>query len=347
MEITSRKVVSKTINNSLIFLTVMMFFASGVVSAEQSTSLVVPEPQPVLQTPSILTMDPFEYMDGPRDYLSGKFVGLSRKIDRFFGNDRNYQDSNNSLMQFDLVKIAGYGGSRKLVLSGRAKFDFPSTVKRLHLLLETNPDKNVTGEPLQQQATSLSQVLSPESYAAAIRYENIKVADKPWRFSSDLGVKLHGVNTNPFARVQGSYEIKFNEWFFKLSESAFWFNTTGIGETSLLEAERNINPSMLLRSTSNATWLNDKNNFDLRQDLTLYQTFNDVSAVFYQASAIGVSHPKMQLSEYVLSVVLRYRIHKQWAYLDINPQMHFPEKDNFRGGASINIRLEMLLGGLN
>lgn len=57
----------------------------------------------------------------------GRFINFTRRLDSFFTDDRNYQESNNSLVQLDLVKVAGYGGARKWVLSGRAKLDLPST----------------------------------------------------------------------------------------------------------------------------------------------------------------------------------------------------------------------------
>ncbi len=56
--------------------------------------------------------------DTSRDYVSGHFVGLISSIDRFFGDDRNYQESNDSVLQLDLTRISGYGGENKLVLSG-------------------------------------------------------------------------------------------------------------------------------------------------------------------------------------------------------------------------------------
>jgi hypothetical protein len=302
-------------------------------------------PDPQLQPadlPALLGY-PFTYVDAPRDYLSEKFVSLTRSLDSFFGDDRNYQESNNSLVQLDLVKVTGYGGDRKFVLSGRAKLDLPSTEKRFHLLLETNPDKNLSGEAKQAQATPLNQVAGPESYSAAVRYEKSKEQEKPWHLSSDLGVKFQGINTNPFARARGSYAIPFNEWRLKAAETVFWFNTIGAGEATQLDAERILSGAVMFRSTSNVTWLNDKQNFDLRQDMTVYHTLNERSALLYQASAIGVSNPQTQVTEYVMLMQYRYRLHKNWVFLEVSPQAHFPRLDNFKANPTFILRLEMLL----
>lgn len=330
-----------------LLLVSLLFLSSASFSVEQSAQPPPSDPTNQPAEPPTLLVDPFTYVDAPRDYLSSKFVNLTRSLDSFFADDRNYQESNNSLVQLDLVRVAGYGGDRNVVLSGRAKLDLPSTEKRFHLLLETNPDKNVTGDPKQAQTTPLKQVVGPESYSAAVRYEKAKEQERPWHFSSDLGVKFQGIHINPFARARGSYAVTANDWRLKTAETVFWFNTIGAGETTQLDVERILSEPMLFRATSNATWLKDKKNFDLRQDFTVYHTLDERRAFLYQASAIGVSNPHWQLNEYVVLMQYRYRLHKQWVFLEVSPQVHFPKVDNFKANSALYFRLEMLLDKSN
>ncbi|MEQ1526867.1 MAG: hypothetical protein ABL911_09010 [Gallionella sp.] len=344
MNVDERKSISIVQATYGLLLSCTLLFSSASFAAEQP---VLPPPtdsttnQPT-DLPSLLSY-PFTYVDEERDFLSEKFVSLTRSLDSFFADDRNYQESNNSLVQLDLVRVAGYGGDRKFVLSGRAKLDLPSTQKRFHLLLETNPDKNVTGEAVQNQTTPVNKVVAPESYSAAVRYEKAKEQEKPWHLSSDLGVKFQGIHINPFARARGSYAVTVNDWRVKAAETVFWFNTIGAGETTQLDVERILSEPMLFRATSNATWLNDKQNFDLRQDFSIYQNLNERSALLYQASMIGVSNPQWQLNAYVALVQYRYRLHKQWVFLEVSPQVHFPKADNFKANPALYFRLEMLL----
>ncbi|NOU01479.1 MAG: hypothetical protein HOO95_07900 [Gallionella sp.] len=343
MNVDERKSISIVQATYGLLLSCTLFFSFSSFAAEQPVQSPPSESTNQPFAPPALLVDPFSYVDEERDYLSSKFVSFTRSLDSFFADDRNYQESNNSLVQLDLVRVARYGGDRNFVLSGRAKLDLPSTEKRFHLLLETNPDKNVTGEPKQAQTTPLKKVLGPESYAAAVRYEKAKEQEKPWHLSSDLGVKFQGIHTNPFARARGSYAIPINEWRLKAAETVFWFNTIGAGETTQIDVERILSEPMLFRATSNATWLNDKQNFDLRQDFSVYQNLNERSALLYQASATGVSNPQWQLNEYVALMQYRYRLHKQWVFLEVSPQVHFPKADNFKANPAISFRLEMLL----
>ncbi len=285
----------------------------------------------------------FDSIDTPRDYLSGKIVSFATDIDRFFGNDRNYQESNKSVVQLDLARATGYGGDRKLVLSARANLNLPSTEKKLHLLIESNPDQNITGEPAPNQNTAINnQVSGPQSYGLALRYEKVKEELKALHISADAGLKFQGIHIDPFMRARSSYSIPFDNWRLKAAESVYWFNTIGAGETTQVDLEHVLSEPVLFRATSNATWLNDKQNFDLRQDLSVYQTLNERTALLYQVSAIGVSNPQVELTEYVAQILYRYRLHREWIFFELNPQLIFPKVNNFNSSFALTMRLEML-----
>lgn len=283
--------------------------------------------------------DSLPTIDAPHDYLATRFVGLFSDIDRFFGDDRHYQEGNQSVLQLDLTRVTGYSGNRQIALSGKAKIDLPNTSKRLHLLIESNPDKNPGSEPAQNTLLN-NNVATPNSYAAAVRYE--KQAETRWFFSTDAGVKFQGLNSSLFTRARASYTLPLEQWRLKFSESPFWFNTLGVGSSSQLDLERALSEPLLFRASSNATWLRDKHNFDLRQDLSFYHTLNDRTALLYQASAIGVSQPQVHATDYVLLVLYRYRLHQKWMYFEISPQMHYPLARNYQPSPMLSLRLEVL-----
>jgi len=282
---------------------------------------------------------PLDTIDAQRNYLSREFVSFVGDIDRFFGDDRNYQESNKSVFQIALTKVSGYGGSRNFVLSGRAKLDMPSAEKRLHLLLETDPEKRITGESPQGQPVVLDQVAAPGKVAIAAGYAKEK--ETRWYFSTDAGIQIRSP-VEPFARARGSYSFPLEQWRMKAAESVFWFSTIGAGETTQLDLEHVLSEPVLFRASSNATWLHDKQNFDLRQDLSIYHTLNERSALLYQASVIGVSNPQVQVTEYVVLLLYRYRLRRNWIFLELSPQLHFPKADNFKSSPALSMRLEML-----
>lgn len=318
--------------SQILLLGMALLFPLRLLGAEQSDAQI--------QQPDLL-----DSIDAPRDYLSGKLISFASSIDRFFGDDRNYQESNQSVFQLDLVRVTGYGGDRKFVLSGRAKLNLPSTEKYLHLLLETDPEKNITGGQTPSQPALNNQITTPGSYAAAVRYERGKAEEIPWHFSADAGVKFQSLHLDPFVRARGSYSVPLDQWRLKAAESVYWFNTIGAGETTQLDLEHFLSESVLFRASSNATWLNDKQNFDLRQDLSIYHTVNDRTALLYQASVIGVSNPQYQVADYVVLMLFRYRLHRNWIFFEFSPQLHFPKTNYFQSSPALNMRLEMLFDG--
>lgn len=291
-----------------------------------------PAPPPVADEANVL--------DTPRDYLSEKFVNFVSSVDRFFGDDRNYQEANDSVLQVDVIRVMGYGGEHKFVWSGRAKVHLPVAEKKLHLVLETDPDKDTSVDPKQTQSPPLKQPNTPQSYAAALRYE--KEQSELWRFSTDGGLKFRGLHVTPFVRARAGLAVSAEEWRVNFSETAFWFDTIGVGETTQLDLERPHSSSVLFRSSSIATWLKNTHNFDMRQDLTIFHKLDERRALMYQASAIGVSRPHTQVTEYVLLALYRYRLHREWMYLEVSPQLHFPKVLNYRANSVLSLRLEML-----
>jgi len=283
-------------------------------------------------------------MNEPRNYVSKQFVDLVTGIDRFFGTDRNYQETNDSVLQVDLTRVTGYTGEHRFIWQGKANVHLPQAEKSLHLLLESDPDKNAANASNQVQVGQpTATTTTPSSYGAGVRRE-IKSEDERWYLGTDGGLKFAGLNTSPFVRARGSYAALFEQWHMKAAETVFWFNSTGVGETTQVDFERRINEPNLFRATTSATWLNNRQSFDLRQDLAIYQKVDERTAMLYQASVIGTSDASAQshVTDYVLLMLYRHRLHREWMYLEISPQLHFPQERSFTSSSMLSVRLEIL-----
>lgn len=302
-----------------------------------------PAPQTIPQTQQ---SDSFDSLESPRNYLSGKITSFASDIDRFFGGDRHYQESNQSVVQMDITRSTGYGGNEKFDLSTRLNLRLPVSEGQFRLLLETDPEKILTDDP--ENSRAIRQVAKPvqradtPSVAAALRYE--KMEEKRWFYSTDAGVQFHGIKTDPdpFARARGSYSFPLGQWRVTPAETLFLFKSTGAGTTTQLDFERIISVPMLFRSTSNVTWLKDTKTFYLRQDVSVFHTMDDRTALLYQVSASGVSNPHYQVTDYVALLLYRYRLHREWLFLELSPQLHFPKAKDYAFSPAFSMRLEIL-----
>ncbi len=285
--------------------------------------------------------DAVNELDPPREYVSEKFIEWSQDIDRFFGSERNFQESEEGVMQLDMSRVTGYEGDSKYDVNLNANVSLPNTEKRFHLLLETNPDRNTTVDPSRARTPPIRRNTSPASYAAALRYEKKREAER-WHFTVDGGIKMAGLDSTPFARTRASLEIPLNQWRFRAVEALFWFNNIGAGESTEINFERDISKKLLFRASNNSTWLHDTQNFDWRQDFSIFQKIDDRAALLYQASMIAVTQPKIQMTEYVMLVMYRYRLHRQWMFLELSPQIHYPRDRDFQTSTLFSMRMEIL-----
>jgi hypothetical protein len=292
------------------------------------------------------------FIDLQRDIISDSFLDLASEIDSFFGDERNFTETDKSVLQLDVSQTMGRTGSPVVALTYKAKFILPNAQKRFHLLLESNPDQNLPGTTLAQQpqpkeVSLFKEFSTPDSYGTAIRFEN-KI-DSQWRFSADGGIKADGgsgivdISIHPFARSSASFTTPLKLVQLKLTESFYTFNTTGPGENTLLELDRHISDKMLFRSTSGATFLYDKEYFDLHQDFSIFHTLNPNASFLYQLTANGVSRPSSEVSEYVALILYRMRLHQDWIFLELNPQLHYPKSTNFLLDAQFIVRLEFMM----
>jgi hypothetical protein len=321
---------------------------SGVVETQSTVSQAqssVPQTQtidvmvPQSGIPATELADQFDGIQAPRNYLSGKVTSFASYMDRFFGGDRHYQESNPSVLQVDLSRATGYGGGRQFDLAARLNFRLPVTEGKLRLLIETDPEKNAMDVPTKTLPVLPSKSAAPKGVGVAARFAS---ADEgTWHFHTDAGLKFP-IPIRPFVRSAVNYSLPLGEWRMTAAESVYWFNTLGVGETTSLNFERIINAQFLFRSSSNVTWLRNQQNLDMRQDWSFFHTLDDRTALLYQLATFGISNPGNQVTDTVLLFDYRYRLHQKWMYFDFSPQLHFPKLRNYQATRSFSVRLEVL-----
>lgn len=279
-------------------------------------------------------------MDPTRNYLSGKLESWAKSTDSFFGDYRNYQESNDSVVQVNVTQVRGDQGVSALEYAFNLKFSLPNTEKKMQFLIETNPDEKSASIQTKTEAQLNKTSTSPAKVAAALRYE--KAEAERWRFSTDGGILLAGLASTPFVRARLGMTMPLDKWRLNVAESVFWYGNIGAGESTLIDFERQLSERQLLRISSNATWLNNTQNFDLSQNFSVYHTFDERSALLYQVSVIGATLPTTQVTDYVILTRYRYRWHREWVYLDISPQAHFPQALNYQSSLLLIVGLEFL-----
>ncbi len=280
-----------------------------------------------------------ETADTTRQYVSTGFVGFISGIDRFFGGDRNFQDSNLSVLQLNLNELMQKGGERQAQAALRAKLHLPSTQHRLHLLLESNPENNTPADDAANQSAPVAQSTTAANYGVAVRYEND--AQTGWRYSTDFGLKTQ-LPLQPFARARLSYTLPLDNWRMKVAETVSWFRQPGAGETTQIDFDHPLSDDLLFRASTLGGWLHIPQRFDLRQDFSLFHTLDGKRALAYQLSAVGTNRPQRQASDYVAAIRYRQQLNRRWLFLEVNPQLHYPKEAGYHLTPLLLLQLEIL-----
>ena len=283
--------------------------------------------------PRILMLEPLNDL---HDTSSQGVTQLGNWLDSFFATDLNFDESQKSQVKLNLLQTTEEGAEPRYEANLQGKLTLPHTQERLDILFESDP-----AEDAGPNATVVEAVESTEQ-SLGLRY--IQHTSKFFRAHTDAGVRLHsGLDTFVRFRLRGQFTT--GDWLFRAAETLFWRDSIGSGETSRLDIDRRLSEDYLFRSTSQATWLDEDQQFDMAQNFFLVHDISKYRAIVYRAGLTAVSEPNTHTTAYILSVRLRQQIHSNWLFFEINPKVIYPEAEDFHSRHSLTLKFEVVFGG--
>lgn len=282
--------------------------------------------------PRILMLEPLnEY----RDTAAEGVTQLANWLDNFFANDLVYDEKQKSHIKLNLLQISEEGYEPRYEANLQGKLTLPDTEDRLKILLESDPEEDA--EPV----STVTQAVESTEQSLGLRY--IQYTSDWLLAHTDVGIRYRsGFDTFARFRLRGLYTV--DDWQFRLAETLFWRDSTGPGETTQLDIERRLGRNYLLRSTSQATWMDETRQFDMGQDFYLIHDINKYRGVIYRAGLTAISEPNSHITAYILSIRLRQQIHSNWLFFEINPQILYPKEEDYHDRHSLTFKLEMVFG---
>ncbi|HHI93489.1 MAG TPA: hypothetical protein ENK04_08265 [Gammaproteobacteria bacterium] len=313
-----------------LFFSLPLFYSSPLHASEESNK----DPTENTTEPHISLLEP---LDSTRNAVSHRVTEFANWLDNFFGDDRIYDESQNSRLKLNLLQISEEGYEPRYKTSLQGKLTLPNTQKRLKLLFESDPEENANAD------NTVIEAVQAQEQSLGLRY--IQLSTEWLRANTDVGVRVRsGLDTFVRFRLRGLFN--FGHWNLRATETLFWRDSTGPGASTRLDIERRFAETWLFRATSRATWLDKTRQFDMGQDFFLIHTINKYRAIIYRAGLTAVSEPKMQTTGYILSVRLRQQIHRDWLFFEINPKVLYPQAEDFHARHSLTFKLEVVFGGV-
>lgn len=304
---------------------------SPLLQASQRQAAKTEDSDPI---PRILMLEP---LNDKHSVASQGVAQLANWLDSFFANDLIFDESQKSQVKLNLLQITEEGNKPKYEVRLQGKLTLPHTQERLNLLFESDPEENNNPD------SSVIGAVESTEQSLGLRY--VQYSSKWFRAHTDAGIRFHsGLDTFVRFRLRGLYTT--GNWQFRAAETLFWRDSTGPGETSQLDIERRIREDYLFRSTSQATWLDEEQQFDMGQDFYLIHNISKYRGIIYRTGLTAISEPDIHTTAYILSVRLRQQIHRDWLFFEINPKIVYPEEEHFHARHSLTFKLEIVFGGI-
>jgi len=283
--------------------------------------------------------------ENTRDVLSNQVVRMSDYVDSFVGDERAVDEINDSHLQLRQSHVFYEDGSHDQYYTTRFKLDLPRTNRKLSLVIESENDQNQINDSENTTApatTAPTTQAQGSSVTPSVQY--VVRDNKQWHIRAHLGMQFDNGDPDPTTKLRIRRLFRGDIWNFRITETLFWYESVGEGETTQFDLERALNPQFFFRATNKSTWHKETENFDLLQQFTLFQDLGSRRLLSYYAAAFGVTEPEKQVTAYALGMNFRQLIHKDWLYMDIAPLALYPVETNFRCTPSITVSLEILIG---
>lgn len=289
-------------------------------------------------------------LDQPHDYLSRRMEEYSRRLDNFFSDPNRAYDSTGSTLQIrSHVTFYKGGFTESKEADVRASISLPNTENRLKLIVQRGLEagtetaaerdiKNTTGSNAVAAPGAPPQDNSYYLGLKALAQEALGAT-----FSVEGGVKF-GRPPDPYARLRIFRDFLLSQWVIRVSETPLWKRSEASSAASEVGAFRPLSEEWQLRLTSKATWRSTTSYFDLAQIASLYLTPDKRTVYTFELGAFGTSDRSQRQSVYSATVRARRQIYRDWLYVEVTPQILYPESNGFRPTPSLLLQLETLFG---
>jgi hypothetical protein len=282
--------------------------------------------------------EPVETVDTAHQRVSETVEVWAKRLDSFFGDERAFEEANDTRVMISVDAIGNEHGGLEFGSKVRAKVRLPTSEQRLHLVLESDPRGLDSDRSDDDPANALDR--SSEVIFGLER----QIDAGQWELRPSVGVKVDWP-LDPYARMRAIRYFDLGTWTSRVSSTAAWFNSDGISVSGNVDFDRRITPDMLFRSSTSALWEEEPSLTSASQMFTVYQRLASTRAILaYDLGASFDDAPDWDASNYFARVRYRRLIYKNWAYMEVQPAISWPEEINYRKELSLLLRLEVNFG---
>ena len=302
------------------------------------TQKTATDPQVVVQqdeTPSLF----FRFLDDHQKLISSRLHQIVQGTDNFFANSDSIDENTGSYLRLSIESawLEGQGFSSKPGIN--LKVRLPKTQKKVKLVFESEADekRNTLDRATRETPTTDSQG-QDNSYVAGLEGEFGR--PQQWKFRPSIGLRLSSP-LDPYVKFRADRHEYFTKWALYLNETLYWYDSSGFGSDTTMRWDRKLDEDLLLRFNSFIRYTDENDYYELSQTVGLIQTLSPKQAITYQFGVFGISEPSTHVTTYLLNAVYRYNLHKDYLFMDVQPQVLFERENDFDSHLELLLRLEI------
>lgn len=282
-----------------------------------------------------------DYLNMPHAWFSRRLGNLSRQIDSYFGSSDVYDEVSGSYVEMDLAQQLAEAGDNETEADFQIKVELPRTEQRLDFLLESVREEldPRDDDPARERRDGDSDP-STGIFAGLRR---VFVDTTGLQLSGDAGIKFH-TPLEPFARVRLRRLWPLGDWQLRFKETLFWFDSEGAGQKTEFDLDRWLSERFAFRASSRYQWMDETDELILGHGVSLFQILDSRNSLAYEAGIRASNRPLLRSELYRVGLRFRRRVHEDWLFLSLVPDVIWRRERDFRPEPGLLIELEMLFG---
>ena len=219
----------------------------------------------------------------------------------------------------------------------------PKTQKKLKLVFTSDIDEQKGALAKETGDPSSTPEGEDKSYFTGI--EGAVGGSSNWKIRPSIGLRLRSPLVL-YLRLRANREEKFGNWLMGFNETLYWFdNATGFGSDTNMRWDRPLSETVLFRSNSFVRYTDEFDYYEMSQTFSLIHTLSKKRAITYKVGVFGKSEPTTHATAYLVNALYRNNIHKDYLFLDIQPQLLFERENEFKGRLDLFLRLQLFYRG--
>ncbi|MAR91561.1 MAG: hypothetical protein CML06_11870 [Pseudomonadales bacterium] len=320
-------------------------------------------PQPSLE-PAAPTADPFQdypsaadhyvpreapgylgrsinYLLRSRENVSSALSVMGERMDAYFAGEEydNFDFDNDTYLRLSLDQRWIEAGRMESDVDYKFRLDLPGTKERYRLVLAYDDDNDQSLEERRRPTDGEVPTDERSLFAGLLRTLSDEGGEWETKLSGGIKVKLP---PDPFVRARAKRYVTLNpQWQLELRSGAEWFNSSGFRGSFDVIFKRLLTENLLFQASTPFDWREEEDTLEFGQVFSLYQDITSRDAIRYQLAMFGTSLHSSKVNTYYVSADYRRRIHKNWLFMDLTPQLAFPREEDFQGVASLTLSLEI------